>query len=391
MSDRHRWTHGFEPLHTQGDMTTADRLWSIHWPLIFCTAMIAAIGAAMLFSIAGGSTTPWAERHIVRLLIGLTLICLITAVPMRVWMALAYPAYAFGLGLLVLVALIGVEKGGAQRWLPLGALTFQPSEVMKIVLVLALARYFQWVPFDRLSRPLYVIIPLAMIAIPVALILKQPDLGTSTLLAGAGVAILFLAGVSWFYFVGGAVALAGLLPLIWANLHDYQKQRVFTFLEPERDPLGQGYQIFQSQIALGAGGVSGRGFMNGTQSQLDFLPEKHTDFIFTTFAEEMGFVGSVVLLALYSGLFLLLFIMAMRCASHFARLMAAGAAVMVALHTFVNMAMVTGLIPVVGAPLPLVSYGGTSMIATMIALGFASNAYAHRRVRIARRDMRALW
>ena len=383
--------HLADDLQPEEELTTADRLWAVHWPLLIFATLIAAVGAAMLYSIAGGTTSPWAERHVVRFLLGLTLIFAIAAVPLRVWLALAYPLYAIGLTLLALVPLVGVEFGGAQRWLPLGPLTFQPSEIMKIVLILALARYFQWIPLDRLSHPSFLLPPLAMIVVPLILVLPQPDLGTSLLLAGAGVAILFLAGVSWFYFAGGLVLLAGAMPIIWANLRDYQKERVLTFLEPGRDPLGQGYQIFQSKIALGSGGMSGRGFMNGTQAQLDFLPEKHTDFIFTTLAEETGFVGSVVLLALYAGLFTLLFIMAARCANHFGRLIIAGVSVMIAMHTFVNMAMVTGIIPVVGAPLPLVSYGGTSMIATMVALGLAANAYGHRRSRISRRDMRALW
>jgi len=308
----------------------------------------------------------------------LAVVFAISAVPLRALMSAAYPSYLLALAVLAAVPLFGLEMGGAQRWLSIGGVVFQPAEMMKVALILALARYFQWVPLNRVSHPLWTLIPVLMIALPLALILDQPDLGTAILVAGAGLSILFLAGVSWHYFAAGVLAVVGGAPLLWSQLHDYQRQRILVFLEPDRDPLGKGYQIFQSKIAFGSGGVSGQGLTNGTQSQLDFLPEKHTDFISTMLAEELGFFGSVSLLVLYAVLFLILFVIAARCRSHFARLLAAGTGTMIFIHMFVNMAMVMGLLPVVGAPLPLVSYGGTSMFSVLVAIGLAVNASVHR-------------
>ena len=361
------------------------------WLMLAVASAIAATGAVMLYSVAGGSFSPWAERHVLRFMAGIAGIFLIAAIPLRAWMALAYPIYLTALGLLVAVLISGQEIAGAQRWIAVAGISFQPAELMKVALILALAKYFQWIPMRRVSHPLWMVPPLVMTALPLALILKQPDLGTALLLTGTGLAILFLAGVSWYYFVAGSVVAIAGAPLLWTQLHDYQRQRIMTFLDPDLDPLGKGYQIFQSKIAFGAGGVSGQGLMNGTQSQLDFLPEKHTDFIFTMLAEELGFVASVGLLALYGLLFVLLFVIASRCRSHFARLLAAGTGAMIFTHMFVNMAMVMGLLPVVGAPLPLVSYGGTAMFSTLFALGLAANAAVHREEFFDRKRLHPLW
>ena len=254
----------------------------------------------------------------------------------------------------------------------------QPAELMKVALVLALARFYQWLPTDRISHPVWVALPLMLIAAPVTLVLKQPDLGTAILIMAAGIGVMFLAGVRPAYFIAGAVCLAALGELIWPHLQEYQRRRLLTFIDPERDPLGAGYHIAQSKIALGSGGLNGRGFLGGTQSQLNFLPEKHTDFIFTMFAEETGFAGALALMALYAALIGCLLVMAFRARSPSARLLAAGMAVVFALHVTVNIGMVIGLLPVVGVPLPLVSYGGTSMLTLMFGLGLALTALVHR-------------
>jgi rod shape determining protein RodA len=293
--------------------------------------------------------------------------------------------------LMLLVPFIGVESGGARRWLGYGELSFQPSEMMKITLVLALARYYQWLPPEKIWRPDALLPPVLMITLPILLALAQPDLGTAALFAIIGGGLLFLAGVSWFYFGAVIVGVVVALPHAWEKLHDYQRERVLTFIDPERDPLGSGYHILQSKIAIGSGGFAGKGYMQGTQAQLNFLPEKHTDFIFTMFAEEMGFIGAVVLLALYLLALLFITYMALRCRSIFAKLLAAGVGLTLFAYVFINVAMVTGLVPVVGVPLPLVSYGGTSMLTMIIGLGFVLNAHINRDVTFRRSEVRALW
>jgi rod shape determining protein RodA len=367
------------------------RLLLLNWPFVVLIVAIAVVGVAALYSVAGGSLEPWATRHIFRVWFGLALIFAIVLVDLRTWMRVAYPFYFIVLLLLALVPLIGVESGGAQRWLGFGEYSFQPSEIMKIALVLAIARYYQWLPPDKIWRPDAVLLPVLMIGVPTILALGQPDLGTAALFAVVGCGLLFLAGVSWFYFIGGLVGIIAVLPHVWEKLHDYQKERVLTLIEPDRDPLGSGYHILQSKIAIGSGGLTGKGFMHGTQAQLNFLPEKHTDFIFTMFAEEMGFIGAISLLALYLLVLLFITYMALRCRSTFPRLVAAGMGLCLFTYVFINVAMVTGLVPVVGVPLPLVSYGGTSMLTMMAGLGFVLNAHVNRATRIRREEYGPLW
>ena len=368
-----------------------EKLLLINWPFLLLIAAITSVGVAALYSVAGGSLEPWASRHVVRFCLGLALLFVVAVSDIRWWLKAAYPLYLVALMLLALVMVIGVESGGAKRWLGYGEFTFQPSEMMKIALVLALARYYQWLPPEKVSWPHALLIPLAMIGAPVLLALAQPDLGTAMLFGVVGSGLLFLAGVSWLYYFGGIVGVIVVLPHIWERLHGYQKERVLTFIDPERDPLGSGYHILQSKIAVGSGGLMGKGFMQGTQAQLNFLPEKHTDFIFTMFAEEMGFVGAVSLLALYLLVLLFIAYMALRCRSTFARLVAAGIGLCLFTYVFINVAMVTGLVPVVGVPLPLVSYGGTSMLTMMIGLGFVLNAHVNRQVRIRREELGPVW
>jgi rod shape determining protein RodA len=346
------------------------------WSVLLVVSLLVSIGIATLYSVEGGSFQPWAERHGLRYLVGIGGILLMIAIPQHIWMRLANPFYALALALVMLVPIVGIEALGARRWLGVGSFSFQPTELMKVALVLALARYYQWLPENRVSHPVWVAAPLMLIIVPVAFTLRQPDLGSATLYATVGLGIMFLAGVSVLYFLAGGLVLGLSAPLIWASLHDYQRRRVEIFLNPESDPLGAGYHINQSKIALGAGGFSGKGYMQGTQSQLDFLPEKHTDFIFTMYAEEWGFAGGMLLLALYAVLLVLLARMALRAVTPFARLVIAGAWITIFLYVFINVAMVTGLVPVVGVPLPFVSYGGTSMMTLMAGLGLALSAAA---------------
>ena len=361
-----------------GDLTIGQKLLRVPWLAFVVMALIVCIGLASLYSVAGGSFSPWAERHVVRFLAGAGLMLMIAVIPRGFWLGLANPVYLIALVLVGAVLFIGTEGGGAKRWLSLGGVTFQPSEVMKLALILALARYYQWLGPERVSHPLWMIAPILLIAAPVGLTLMQPDLGTAILLSVIGLAIMFLAGVHLLYFLGGAAGVALAAPYAWSMLHPYQRKRLEVFLNPDTDPLGAGYHIAQSKIALGSGGLTGRGFMNGTQSQLDFLPEKRTDFIFTMFAEEWGFIGSLVLIGLFVALTLMLLVMASRCASPFSRLVIAGTGVMIFIYTFINVAMVSGLVPVVGVPLPLVSYGGTSMMTIALAMGLSMCAYVHR-------------
>lgn len=368
-----------------------EKLLRVHWPVVLCAAALAALGTAALYSVAGGSFQPWAERHALRFLVATALLLSLAMVRPEAWLNAAYPVYAAAVLLLALVPFAGVEALGATRWLAFGQVSFQPSELMKLALVVALARYYQWLPQPLLSKPQWVAVPLAMILIPVLLTIKQPDLGSAALFAALGLGMMFLAGVSPLYFAGGAVAGAGALPLIFSRLHDYQRRRIDIFLDPEKDPLGAGYHITQAKIALGSGGLSGKGFLQGTQSQLDFVPEKHTDFIATTIGEEWGFVGLFVILTLFAVMIALLAMMSWRNRSQFGRLIIAGSALTFFIYVFINIAMVTGLVPVVGIPLPLISYGGTSMMTVMAGLGLAMSAYVHRDHAIRRDDIGMIW
>jgi rod shape determining protein RodA len=369
----------------------AKKLLLLNWPFIALITAIVLIGITALYSVAGGSFDPWASRQVMRYCVGLALLFAIAFSDIRWWLRGAYPLFLLALVLMALVPLIGVESGGARRWLGVGEMSFQPSEMMKIALVLAIARYYQWLPPEKIWRPDALIPPLLMIGVPALLALIQPDLGTAALFAIIGGGMMFLAGVSWFYFAGAIVAVVVALPHAWEMLHDYQKQRVLTFIDPETDPLGAGYHILQSKIAIGSGGLSGKGFMNGTQAQLNFLPEKHTDFIFTMFSEEMGFVGAIVLLSLYLLALVFITFMALRCRSMFAKLIAGGMGLTLFAYVFINVAMVTGLVPVVGVPLPLFSYGGTSMLTMMIGFGFVLNAHVNRRVTFRQSELGGLW
>ena len=357
-----------------------ERLSHLHWTLIVMLTMLAAAGVVTLYSVAEGSWQPWALNHAVRYAVSLGLLIAVGLVAMRFWMALAYPIYLVALAALAAVPFIGEEIMGAQRWIVYGGMQFQPSELMKLGLVLGLARYYHGLRPEQVSHILYLIPPAIMIGAPVGLVFIQPDLGTAMLLGATGVAIVFLAGLSWrLGFLGFAGAgVAAYSAYRFEILKPYQVERILTFLNPDRDPLGQGYHLLQSKIALGSGGLAGKGYMLGAQSQLKFLPEMQTDFIFTTFGEEFGFVGAFVLLGLYYAIIVTGIAIALKARTHFARLTAMGVVVTFALYVLINTGMVMGLAPVVGVPLPLVSYGGTVMLTIMAGFGLVMSAHMSR-------------
>ena len=357
----------------------------LNWPLALLLTAVAGIGFLMLYSVAGGSLTPWAEPQIKRFGVGLVLMFAVGLTPIWFWRNISALAYAGSVALLVGVELFGEVGMGAQRWIDLGFIRLQPSELTKITLIMVLAAYYDWLDLSKVSRPFWVLVPLAIILLPTALTLAQPDLGTAILLVAGGGVMMWLAGVHLLYFgvaigsVGGAVAAVFLSRgTPWQLLKDYQYRRIDTFLDPGSDPLGAGYHITQSKIALGSGGWTGRGFLEGTQSRLNFLPEKQTDFIFTSLAEEFGFIGAGSLLALYVLIIVFCVVSASRNSDRYGALVTLGIAATFFFFFAVNMSMVMGLAPVVGVPLPLVSYGGSAMLILMIGFGLVQSAHVHR-------------
>lgn len=357
-----------------------DQIARLHWPLIIMLSMIAGAGVATLYSVGGGSWSPWAGTHALRFAVSVGVMIAVGFIGIRYWMALSYPIYLIALVALALTPFIGEVNMGARRWIEIGAMQFQPSELMKIGIVLALARYYHGLRTEQVSHLLYLVPPIAMIAFPVGLVFLQPDLGTAVMIGATGAAIMILAGLSWrLIFLGVIAAIGGAIAAFrFGVLHDYQLARIFTFLDPESDPLGKGYHLLQSKIGLGSGGLVGKGYMLGTQRELNFLPEMQTDFIFTIFGEEFGFVGAFGLLLLYFAVVMTGMNIALRARSHFARLAALGATVTFALYVLINAGMVMGLAPVVGVPLPLVSYGGTVMLTIMAGFGIVLSAHMSR-------------
>ena len=369
----------------QGSLSIVDKLYEINWGLVLLISIIAFIGIAMQYSVAGGSWDPWADKQLVRFVLGFALMIVAAMVDIRFWLNFAYPAYAVSLLLLVGVELAGLAHLGAQRWITLGPLELQPSEPMKIALVLALAKFLHGQSVEDVSKPLRLLVPLAMIGIPAALVAVQPNLGTTIILALDGASLLFLAGLSWWWILPTLSAAAAAVPVAWKFvLHDYQKARVLTFLNPESDALGAGWNITQAKIAVGSGGAAGKGFLQGTQSRLNFLPEKQTDFIFTNYAEEFGFVGCAALLILFAVVIGYGVQTATSARSQFGRLLAMGITLNFFYYIMINGLMVMGLIPVVGIPMPLISYGGTAMLAVMFGFGLLLSVHVHRQVEIPR-------
>jgi rod shape determining protein RodA len=363
----------------------ADKLLDVNWGLVLLITLIASGGIAMLYSVAGGHFHPWALSQLSKFLVGLVILVIAAAIDVRVWMSLAYPAYGLALLLLIAVDIAGHVGLGAQRWIMLGPLELQPSELMKVSLVLALARFLHGKSVEEVSKPLNLGIALAMIGIPALFVVVEPNLGTTLIILADGCSLLFLAGLSWYWIAPALAAVATAVPLAWRFvLHDYQKARVMTFLNPEADALGAGWNITQAKIAIGSGGLSGKGFLNGTQSRLNFLPEKQTDFIFTNFGEEFGFVGSVALLILFAVVIFYGLQIALSARSQFSRLLAMGITLNFFFYIMINGRMVMGLIPVVGIPMPLLSYGGTAMLTVMFGFGLLMSVHVHRQVEIPR-------
>ncbi|WP_294221198.1 rod shape-determining protein RodA [uncultured Shimia sp.] len=357
----------------------------LNWALLLLITAVAGVGFLMLYSVAGGSFSPWAEPQMKRYALGVFAMFVVAMVPIWFWRSVSGFAYLVSFILLVLVEVMGSVGMGAQRWIDLGFMRLQPSELMKITLVMCLAAYYDWLPTEKTSRPLWVLLPVLLIIIPTALVLRQPDLGTSILLLTGGAIVMFLAGVHWGYFAAVISMVVGLVVAVfqsrgteWQLLKNYQYRRIDTFLDPSSDPLGAGYHITQSKIALGSGGWTGRGFMQGTQSRLNFLPEKHTDFIFTTLAEEFGYIGAISLLSLYALIVVFCIASAISNKDRYSSLLILGIAGAFFLFFAVNMSMVMGLAPVVGVPLPLVSYGGSAMLVLMVGFGLVQSAHVHR-------------
>jgi rod shape determining protein RodA len=366
------------------ELTFVDRVRAINWGLIFLLCMLACIGFAMLYSAANGSWQPWASKQVARFAVAFIPMIAAALIDIRYWYRVSYWLYAVALVLVVAVDMRGVIGMGAQRWIDLGVIQLQPSELMKIALIVALARYFHTLPAENSPRLIDLLVPVGLIIVPVGLVLKQPDLGTAMMLLASGAIIFFLAGVRLWMFGAAAAAAGAAAPLVWSMLRDYQKARLTTFLSPDTDPLGAGYHIMQSKIALGSGGLFGKGFMMGTQTHLAFLPERQTDFIFTMIAEEFGLVGGLALLVLYALVIVYGFTIALRSRNQFGRVLGLGLATNFFLYVFINTAMVIGLIPVVGVPLPLISYGGSAMVTVMLGFGLLMNVSIHRDVRISR-------
>ncbi len=364
--------------------TLPQKLANLNWFVILLLVAIACVGFAMLYSVGGGRFDPWAKNQAIRFGVAIILMLGIALVDLRYILALAWPAYLCGLALLVAVEFIGVVGMGGQRWLDIGFMRIQPSEPMKIALVILLARYYHGLNQWQASRLYYLIVPICLTALPLLLIIRQPDLGTALMLAAGGIVVVFLAGASKWLFIGGGLAGLAAIPIGWGFLHDYQRQRILTFLSPESDPLGAGYQIMQSKIALGSGGVSGKGFLMGTQSHLNFLPEMKTDFIFTVLAEEFGLVGGLTILSLYMVVLFYALYVAMTCRNQFGRLLASGLAFTLFLYVFINIAMVMGMLPVVGVPLPMISYGGSAMLTMMVSFGLILSVSLNRKLVIPR-------
>lgn len=363
-------------------LSLTEKLRRANWLLVALLCILGLVGIATLISAADGALEPWAGRQAIRFLISLGIMLLAAITNIRFWMRYAYLIYITSLALLATVEIYGTVGMGAQRWINLGPIQIQPSETMKVALTLTLARYFYDGTVEDIAHSTYFLLPLGIVLFPVALVLKQPDLGTATMMLMSSSTLFFLAGVRLWIIAATCVTVMITVPVAWQLLHDYQRKRILAFLKPESDPLGAGYHILQSKIALGSGGLFGKGFGKGTQSHLNFLPEKQTDFIFTMWAEENGLVGSIILLLLYAAIVVFGYIIILRCRNQFSRLLGLGIVTTFFLYTFINTAMVMGLVPVVGVPLPLVSYGGTAMMTIMFSFGLLLSVDIHRNVQI---------
>lgn len=358
------------------------KLGDIDTVIIFVSFFLFIFGVMMLYSAGGGEFANWASPQVKRFLFFIPIAIMIMIVDIRFLYKYAYVFYFSGLVLLIFAEVSGYVALGAKRWIRIGPFILQPSEYMKICTVIALARCFHNTHIYKINNLWHLAMPALLTIVPFVLILKQPDLGTAIILLGTAIAMFFLAGVSIKKFIVSGLLVLCMIPLLWSSMKDYQKQRVITFINPEADKLGAGYNIIQSKIAVGSGGLMGKGYLSGSQSQLSFLPERETDFIFTMLAEELGFIGCLIIIGLFFILFFRSYFIAIHTRNHFGRLLASGLSAFLFLHFFVNIAMVLGLIPVVGAPLPFISYGGTMLIITLTAISLIVNVAIHKDERI---------
>lgn len=367
-------------LNKNKELTLKERFFNLNFAYIGIICILAFIGCMILYSAAGANLSPWALNQGIRFGLGFVIMIVASLVPPEFYYKISTPFYILTLLLLIIVEIAGYTGMGAQRWIDLGFIKLQPSELMKIAIVLELARYFSNTPLEDIKTIKGILIPSLIIAVPVGLIMIQPDLGTSLMILFCAVSLFYLAGVQWWKFAIAIGTIGASAPILWHFLHNYQKNRILTFLNPERDPQGAGYHIIQAKIALGSGGLWGKGFLSGTQSHLNFLPEKHTDFIFTMFSEEFGMMGGALILILNLILISYGYWFAFRIhnSNYFGKMVILGLNTNYFLYVFINIAMVIGLLPVVGVPLPLISYGGTVIISVMASFGIILSFYVNR-------------
>ena len=357
------------------------KLQSINYLLLGLIIILFLIGLVALYSISNGDFNSWPLKHSQRFIIGLIIFFIVVFFDLRVIFGYAYLIFLLSIISLIIVPFFGIESNGATRWISIAGISLQPSEFVKYTLILALAKYFHSINYDN-SFIKTLIIPLIITTIPVLLVITQPDLGTALIILLGGISLFWISGLNYKYFITGIFLIIGSLPVLWQYLREYQKDRVLTFFNPERDPLGNGYHIMQSKIALGSGGIFGKGYMDGTQSHLNFLPEMQTDFIFTMLGEEFGFLGTMILLFIYATLIMISIRLALKSRSLFSKYLSLGVCNVFFIYVFVNIGMVTGLLPVVGVPLPFISYGGSSMLAVMFGFGLLMNCYINRNITI---------
>ena len=359
--------------------TFFQKLRSLDYIMLLTILIIGIISSFAMYSTDGGELRYHSESHIIRFVVFFTMMIFISFINIKTWHTLGYLFYIIVLGLLIWASLFGITAQGSQRWINLYFINLQPSELMKIAIIICFAKYYHRIQIVHVNRIRNIIIPILILIIPISLVISQPDLGTSILIALSGIIVLWLAGVNIKYFFYSSLVFIISAPFVISFLKPYQKLRILTFFDPDKDPLGAGYQIIQSKIAVGSGGLTGKGFLKGTQGYLEFLPEKHTDFIFTLFSEEFGFVGSIILLAIYALMIFRIAIIGSQSRSFFGRLFCFGFASSIFIYITVNMSMVLGLLPIVGSPLPIMSYGGSSMLATMIGLGIVMSTKIYNR------------
>ena len=373
----------FQQDRLNSELTFFQKVKKLDYVLLFCLSILSVVSLLVMYSTDGGEILHHTKSHFIKLVTFFPLMLVISFFNIKIWHIISYFFYFIILLLLIWVSIFGIKVSGSQRWIDLYLIVLQPSELMKIAIILCLAKYYHRLKIDNVNSITRVLIPLIIITVPIILVLSQPDLGTSVLIASSGLIILWLGGVKIKYFFYSFITFLISLPFIISFLKPYQKLRILTFLDPDRDPLGAGYQIIQSKIAIGSGGLDGKGFLKGTQSYLDFLPEKHTDFIFTLFSEEFGFLGSICLLLLYAIIIIRIIQIGAISRSNFAKLFCFGFAFAIFIYIVVNLSMVLGLLPIVGSPLPIMSYGGSSMLATMIGFGIVLSAKINHKQMIA--------